>query len=183
MAVFYPLGQDAFAKVKTWRGNVKINILRFKRPTNTKGGRLRSTGIKLDLIQFQRLVGLRTALTSDYDAQTVALPARDPPPPPPPQPPQMMPGGYMTQVPIPDTPLTSFQPIAYHDEFLASCAPEVTTAGDGMTAAGDADTLPLDDDLTPDGPMRVAKKAGIIKRRGRPSRSSNLIKKKKKTMQ
>ena len=65
----YPLGQDIFATVKPWRGTVKLYVRRYKKPTNTKGGRLvpRQGGLSLELAQFQKLLKMKERLVTDFD--------------------------------------------------------------------------------------------------------------------
>ena len=67
--MMYPLGQDIFATVKPWRGTVKLYVRRYKKPTNTKGGRLvpRQGGLSLELAQFQKLLKMKERLVTDFD--------------------------------------------------------------------------------------------------------------------
>ena len=66
---FYPLGENIFASVKTWRGSVKVYLRAYK--TNTKGGRLvpKAGGLSLNLGQFRRLVKAKKHLVTELLAQ------------------------------------------------------------------------------------------------------------------
>lgn len=77
----FPLGQNIFATVKTWRGQVKIRIGHYTKPTNTKGGRLIPTQrkVSLDLTAFQRLMKARSKLIFEHRQQQAALSPCQPP--------------------------------------------------------------------------------------------------------
>ena len=73
--MFYPLGGNVFASVCCRNGDVNIVIRLFKKPTNTKGGKmLRSQkAIYLNLKSFERLWHVRSKLVADYQQLTASL--------------------------------------------------------------------------------------------------------------
>ena len=64
-----------FASVSTRKQQAQIVIRHYKKPTETKGGRVVPTQkcVSLDLKSFQRLVYIQKKLVEDYHQQTTSL--------------------------------------------------------------------------------------------------------------
>lgn len=64
----FPLGNDVFAIVKTYKGVVKLHIRQYYKPDNVKSTRLLPSrkGICLDEKQFHRLCQVKSGIFSDF---------------------------------------------------------------------------------------------------------------------
>ena len=69
----FPLGENVYAYVKTWKGCAKIHIRHFAQPTNTKGGSVVATvkGVKMDLKMFNRLCKMKKKLAEEFRNQNI----------------------------------------------------------------------------------------------------------------
>ena len=67
----FPLGENVYAYVKTWKGCTKIHIRHFAQPTNTKGGSVVASvkGVKMDLKMFNRLCKVKKKLADEFRIQ------------------------------------------------------------------------------------------------------------------
>lgn len=108
--VIYPLGGCVYASVKTRGGNVKLHLVKYRFPSNTKGGRLtKSSSFAMNMNQFQQLSLIRNTLETALAEHTEALCSRIPDYVPRPSSFQapyslcpdtlLTPGAYLTQVP------------------------------------------------------------------------------------
>ena len=73
--MLFPLGENLYASVKTWRGSVKIHGRHYAVPTSTKGGKVKPTqkGVAMSLKQCERLFRVKRKLFELYHEQASSL--------------------------------------------------------------------------------------------------------------